>query len=122
MTETICVEANQLLFEARLKAAFGMLPQMLGPAFCSKTEYSSDMVAAVPIAGDTALPDWTFEALTPGQEVPIDFLFDMWPEVFSPAARNEAQIAIGRDPEGTANVTLVRLRRGDLYVMVSDAL
>ena len=56
----------------------------------------------------------------PPEEVPVEDVFKMWPEVFDATAQSTLDIAIGFAPKVGSIVTLLRLRGGGVYVLLSD--
>ncbi|WP_143128613.1 hypothetical protein [Rhodobacter sp. JA431] len=115
-----CTEGNRSVLKQRLQRVLGAVPTFVAEPLCLKTAYSSDMIAAVQLDPATALPGWSFARYAPPEEVPVEELFRIWPDVFDATARQGLEIAIGFDPVSGAGITLSRLPDGRLYVLLSD--
>lgn len=120
MTIEECNGGNLMLLEGRLSRVLGAVPPLVGPARCYKTGYSSDMIAAAQIDPTATVPDWAFVPATDAEEVPLSFLFKLYPEAFNQDARKGLSIAIAFDPVSNASVTLVNLKDGQRFVLVSE--
>lgn len=120
MTSEVCSETNLMLFEGRLTRAMGAMPGLIGAAHCYKTEYSSDMIAAAQLDPSGPLPDWDFAPATQAEGVPLDFLYRLYPEVFTVEALKTVKIATRFDPDSGAIVTLVQPANAGRFVLISE--
>ena len=108
------------LAEARMARAMGQVPAQVGDLRCLKTAYHSDLFAVAELQPDSAPAGWTFAPLQGVQEVPVDLLFEMFPEAFAPDQRDRLTIASGFDPESRASVALIRRADARLFVLIAD--
>lgn len=63
---------------------------------------------------------WTFAPLDGAQEMPVDLVFDMFPQPFAPDQRDGLTIASGYDPESRASVALIRRADPRLFALISE--
>lgn len=120
MTRTECAAANLAVIETALAAVLGQAPRIVGPAFCDKSAYSSDLVALVEIDPAAAPGDWRFSPSSKEAEAPLHLLAELAPDVFAGLDPAELGFSGGFDRELRKNVYLLRLPSGRLFALVTD--
>ncbi|MBL3576290.1 hypothetical protein JMK10_07975 [Rhodovulum sulfidophilum] len=117
-----CQGANLMIFEGHLKRVLNSVPLLEGGPVCKKGEYSSDMISAARLSPEINLPGVHFRDAVEAEEVPLEFLFENWLNIFDGISPEDLTIAIQYDSVGRASVSLIKLRSGAVFILISDAM
>lgn len=119
---TPCQGANLMIFEGRFKRVLNSVPLLEGEPVCKKGEYSSDMISAARLSPEIDLRGVHFRDAVEAEEIPLEFLFESWPNIFGGISPGDLKISTQYDGVGRANVSLVKLQSGIVFVLISDAM